>query len=650
MFKNLVHLYDKLWSTYLTKNKSMYGEKRDGLYIDWRGFYSGRNRVTYMYTIDGLPKTLDMSFRNRLRRECKEGIRMSFITTLERYTIQWSSPQMQSKLMAWKTLQSGTEAVDEYNLYDNLLMMDSHKWLRDSLRYLSSAEIRRRRKTFKVKSVMLLSGLRGDAFDSTIAEVTNLCASMNIRLTRVLYEIPEYLHALSPFSNFYSNKVLAGMGSNVLTDEIIARFSTYSQGTLGVHGTYFGTDIHSKFPVLKPVKITDHKAENWLMTAETEGGKSYYTKGVILSLLSSPRINGTIMDIEGFEYLALAYFMSKSSKVVIINMGEGTGKYFDSVEIVQTGNEDLDKDLYDMSKSCTLSIFKVLLGSALKTDVWLDTVVNDAVAKTYSEAGVSDEPETWSRSKGLTYMSVYNTLKNLKDYRTNLEYQSAVDKAVALISRYFDADGTRAKLFQHKISVNDIMEAKLVICSFGMAGKSSQSVDEVQMALMQLSAAHISHLRSIFSKLQGKFNFKLWEEFQRWGKFPDSEKTIGVALTGGRKLGDINIIITNFVAELLNDDRFGVFSNITSVAIGCIWDSKVRKDLVERLSIPQMLPELDRMVSEGKDLSDYSEGDNLSESLYKYAFLVGLDKTKYAIVKMRLPRKLGKSKLFNTGV
>ena len=55
------------------------------------------------------------------------------------------------------------------------------------------------------------------------------------------------------------------------------------------------------------------------------------------------------------------------------------------------------------------------------------------------------------------------------------------------------------------------------------------------MALAQLSAANISYIRSVFSKAQGKFNFKVWEEFQRWGAFPGSATTIKTAITGGRK-------------------------------------------------------------------------------------------------------------------
>ena len=391
------------------------------------------------------------------------------------------------------------------------------------------------------------------------------------------------------------------------------------------------------------------------------------------------------MDIEGFEYIPIADYISNNDLVVTVNMAEGTGSYFDPVEIILTGDKELDKDMYGLSTSFTISIFKTLLGSTTLQDEWIDIVINDAVSLTYAQNGVTDDMNTWNLSEGLTLFDVYNTLKSLlvngdakravssmftrslyeeqmgyghamtkndvnRLVTSNEGYQQAIEMAIAKISRYFEPNGTRAHLFKNRVSVDSIKDAKLVVCSFGMAGKSAQTTDPIQMALMQLCAANISHLRSIFSKHDGKFNFKLWEEFQRWGNFPDSEKTISTALTGGRKLGDINIIVTNNVAEILKDDKFSIFTNITTVAIGCIWDADVRAELCSRLTIPQMLPELDRLVTENKDLTAYNDGDTLFSNPYRKAFLIGLDKTVFTIARMSLPKELSDSYMFRTGI
>ena len=686
---NFIELWDEIGSAYLMKNTSSYGETRTkNMYVDLLGLYSGEDNITYIYSIDGYPTEIENSYRTVIRGECGVGVRVSFISPLEKHVIDWNSAQMRARMRTWRALEQDAGEVDAYNLYQNLASMDNQDWKKDSLEYLAKAEIRRKRKMFKFRSLMLISGKRGTDFDNSVKDIINICKSMNIKISRVIGDIPEYLKVFSPFSNTFDSKVLEKCGSITIPDELLARFNTYAQGMIGRNGIYWGTDIYSSFPCFKQVKRTTETPENWLITAETGGGKSFFVKGLLVQLLAQAIFNGTIMDIEGFEYLPLADYLSANDNVVVLNMGEGSGAYYDPVEIIVTGNKELDGDMYSLSVSFTLSLFKCLLGSTQDEDEWVDIVINDAVSMTYGKRGVdASDITTWSKSEGLTLYDVYNTLKSLKIngdstraiaaaqakslyeekmgigsslsqndvnrlIASNEGYQLAIDMCIAKISRYFEPNGVRASLFRNRITIDDVKDAKLVICSFGMAGKSPNTVDPIQMALMQLYSANISHLRSIFSKHAGKFNFKLWEEFQRWGGFPDADKTIYVALTGGRKLGDVNIIVTNKVKEMLDDDKFGIFSNITSIAIGCIWDAEVREGLCKRLTIEEMLPDLDTLVTKNKDLSAYIDGDSDSFLVnpYSKAFLIGLDKTVYTISRMSIPKELAESHIFRTGI
>lgn len=682
---NFVALWDEIATAHVYKNNSNKGETRlANMYVDLVGMYSGEDNITYLYSIDGYPKELELSYRTSLRGCCSDGVRLSFISMLDKHQIDWSSPQMKAKLRTWKLLDQEVGDVDEYNLHENLTTLDSQDWRRESLVYLSTAEIRRKRKLFKFRSLMLVSGTRGKSFDDTIKEVVKLCKVMNIKLSRIVGDIPDYLETFSPFSNTYNSTVLKQCGCVTLPDELLARFNTYAQGIIGKSGIYFGTDIFSCFPCLKPVKRTTETAENWLITAETGGGKSFFVKGILYQLCADSKYNGTIMDIEGFEYLPIGKYLANNDEVVILNMAEGTGAYYDSTKIVLTGDESLDRDMKSISTSFTLALFKTLLGNT-GDDEWVDIVINDAISLTYSSVGVSDDMSTWHLSEGLTYFDVYDKLKSListgdvgravnsmfsqsmyaeraglgtamtkndvnRLITSNEKYQEAIESCIAKVSRYFEPNGIRANIFSKRIEVDDIKNAKLVICSFGMAGKSDETVDNIQMSLMQLYAANMSHLRSIFSKHAGKFNFKLWEEFQRWGSFKGSEKTIGTAITGGRKMGDINLIITNDVNKILNDDRFSIFNNITSIAIGCILDADVRRKLCTRLSIPEMLPDLDSIALNNKDLAAYVEGDTLLLNPYSKAFLIGLDNTVFTISRMSIPKGLRDSDLFRTGI
>ena len=652
--KNVVDLYDELIFCKLANRESSkcryIAPDQGKIGIDFLGTYDKEN-ISFYYTVGKLPREIYIDWKERLRSECKSGVRVTFVDNIRRHYIAWESPQMQSRLRILRQVRDDQDGrdVDAYNMHKNIKDITKQKWIEDSLLYLSEADKTRGRALFKSTQFMIISGQRGEDFDDSVKLIEEYAKHIGLTLNRIMYEIPDILEYYSPFNHSINRNVIDTSPSYVLTDEILSRFNTYTQGTLGVSGVYFGTDIYSKFPVLKKVKPKEDTAENWLITAETGGGKSFFVKALLLQLLAL-NYNGTIMDIEGFEYIPMANYLSHNSTVQIINMGEGNGKYFDPMEIAQeTGIEDIDRDAKQMSINFTLSIFKVLLGRTYEENLLMGTVLDDAVTETYKDAGVTENRESWYKSRDLTLFDVYETMTRLERFRDDEDYTRTVKMAVAVLGKYFEEDGTRSSMFKERIRVAEIVDADLVICSFGMAGKSPQSIDEVQLALMQLSAAQFSHQRSIFSKSRGRFNFKLWEEFQRWGKFPDSDKTLGVALTGGRKLGDVNIIITNVVKELLDDDRFGVFGNITSFLAGAIGDEKVRYEFCDRLSVPKMKPEMDLLSSVKKD-DDELDGVSHSESLYTHAFLCGLDRSKYGIVKMLIPPDIARSLIFKTGV
>lgn len=648
-FKEIIHLYDELLFADAIKNNSFEcsvpSTDRGEVMIDFVGMYQG-DKITFFYLLNALPEKVPINFKESMRRECRGDTKLTFITNIEPHKIDWTSPQMKSKLRALAETgeELGDKTISAYNLHDNIEEMAQRRRIEESLSYLSIADKERHRSLVKMSMLMIISGTRGEDFDNSVKFIEEYAKTREINFMRVLYEIPTVLDYFSPFSHRMSKRINTLVATHVLTDEILARFTTYNQGILGDEGLYFGTDVYSQFPVLKKVKPRVDTAENWLITAETGGGKSFAVKLLILQLMGRG-YNGTVMDIEGFEYIPMASYLSRNSKVQIINMAEGSGKYFDPVEIAErTGIEDIDKDAKKMSVNFTLAILKVLVGKSYDENIWIDSVLNDAVANVYERAGVKDDDETtWSNSKDLTLFDMYEEVKRLRNNNKNADYLLAVDLALAMLSKYFEPNGTRRGVFRERVHVKDIIESDLLICSFGMAGKAPTSVDEVQMALMQLSAAQLSHQRSIYSKARGKYNFKLWEEFQRWGKFPDSDKTLGVALTGGRKLGDVNIIITNVIKELLDNDTMGILDNITSIMIGAIDNATTRERVCNQLSIPNLKPELDR-------ISKNKRGRNGAETRFSFAFLCSLDKSIVSIVKIMLSANMRESDIFKTGV
>lgn len=667
-----------LWKRYLInlwkKDCSTYPKMREyNYYSNGNATMSGKDNINFYYTIDSYPSKIPMDFKDEIRKEARSGVRISFISTFEPTRIDWTSPQMRSKIRTWKSIEDDAEEVDEYNYIENISSMDSNQRRKASLVYLADADQRRRRNLFRYRTMMIISGKRGENFDKTVFEVQEYCRNQGIGITRVENDMSDFIRAFSPFSMELGNGILSQVGSNTIPDEQIARFSYYNQGKIGKGEIMFGTDIYSGYAVYKQIKRKDTDAENILLSAETGGGKSYFLKALLVQLCGFDEYNGTINDIEGFEYIPFAGFLANHSKVVILNMAEGEGCYYDPFEIILTGNKDLDKDLFQFSKSFTNSYMCVLIGSTLLNEnVWAQKIVNNAIAKAYADLGVLEfDSSTWTRTQGHDLFYVYGKFKELyaeciklseisdvsslelyDRYKLNPGYLDALDKVVAKLSEYFEPlenGGVRNNVFRKRVSLNDIVDAKLVINSFGMAGKSADTIDQTQMALSQLSASNISYIRSVFSKAQGKFNFKVWEEFQRWGSFPNSVNTIKTAITGGRKLGDINFIVTNNIKELLDDDKFAIFDNVTSFAIGAIASAKTRQRVCEQLSVPQLLPDLDALVTK-KGNAESVESDSETMSMYDKAFLIHLDKSITTISKMILPKHISESDIFKTGV
>lgn len=658
------------------RNNSQQGVFRDhNFYSNGMASYSGKDKVSYYYTFDGLPEELPVAYVDEFRAVAKPGIKINFISFLDPTRIEWDSPAIQQKLKVWKRNSADLDDVDEYNFRENLRFLDSNVRRRHSLVYLSSAEIRRRRKIFRFRTMMVIAGLRGSDFDDTVLNCEEVAKNLGIVANRVTEHLPMYLRAFSPMSAEMAGKVTKQIGNTVLPDEIIARFNTYDQGRIGEKGIYWGTDIYSGFPVLKEVKRTTETAENFLFTAETGGGKSYFVKNIIIQLDADPRFTGTIMDIEGFEYIPYANFLGRHSDVVILNMAEGQGNYYDPVAIALTGNKDLDKDMLSLSSSFTRSLLKVLVGDYKQDEEkskWISSIIDESVSVTYTKAGVTEDMKTWGNSKDLTLHDVYKNFVELYEqaiqykyeveegkvkptardnYRLNSEYISALDSAAASLRTYFEKfenGGVNSKVFKQRISLKSVIDAKLVVCSFGLAGKSEANIDHTQLALTQCYAAIISQVRSLFAKSRGKFNYKVWEEFQRWGRMEGSEAVLNSALTGGRKNGDVNIVVTNKVSEMLgSNDKFGIFENTTSFAIGAIGDANVRKGLCEALSIEDISFELDKLVIKHKR---GKSGVNTFSSIYDKGFLIKLDKSVVSLVKVSLPDELAGSDLFRTGV
>ena len=96
-------------------------------------------------------------------------------------------------------------------------------------------------------------------------------------------------------------------------------------------------------------------------------------------------------------------------------------------------------------------------------------------------------------------------------------------------------------------------------------------------------------------------------------------------MTGGRKRGDINFIITNDLANILDDNNpinKQLRQNISTFCIGKIRSTDVVKDFCEKFQCHEVRNELLRIAK---------AGNSKKASKYKYAFCIMLDDGKKAI-------------------
>ena len=645
-------------------------------YGDSWGTYSGKDRIATYFTVDGLPSELPISFIDDFREVVSTGVLVNKIDILEPTKIDWKSPSMVAKLNTWARSSSTIDSKDvsEFTLRENISLLDENEKRKRSLVYLSGADIRRRRRLFKYRSMIIVEGDRGIEYDESVDAVVEMAEKLGLVINQVTGDFSTFLRGFSPTSAEYSGKLSKLVGNTVIPDEIVSRFNTFDQGKIGERGVYIGTDVYSGYPVFKVFKEKDTSPENITITAETGWGKSVNIKEYIQQLLADDRFVGTIMDIEGFEYAPLGKFVGISDKVVTLNMSKGVGSYYDPVEIVKTGLKSLDDDMFNLSSSYTKSLMKVLIGDLEDEEkTWVSSILSEVVSRAYLSKGVSaEEPNTWARSQGMDLHYVYKIFKLMYDeliifldnvekgevtvnsdnkFMLNKKYLNAYDKIASSLRTYFEdasKGGIKSNYFKERINLKDIVDSKLLICSFGLAGRSGADIDEVELALSQSYAAIMAQIRSLFTKAKGKYNFKVWEEFQRWGEFEGSAEILNSSLTGGRKLGDVNFIVTNRISELLRkENNFGVFDNTTSFIIGAIDDANVRRELCERLSIEDLQPELDKLIMRHKVKK---EGLETSKSIYDHAFLIKLDRADVSLIRVELPEEVIDSEIFRAGV
>lgn len=665
-FKEKRKMYDHIIANFLKGSAIVEPSEQLGIDTINIGFdsISSHSYMSKYFLVTELPDWLAPRFMDNIRSHClNAGVKVNFYIYAQRHVINWDSDEMKNKLNMWKRFSETEGSLEntsafEYRGKRQALMAKMR--IVNSLHYLNKADLEDKRTLCQVSILIEISGRRGNTgrylynMGESIKNLKGYCNTNDIKLRELKVNMIDWLQALSPLSLRVIKEVNQKISKRVMTDDILANINSYKQGKIGVKGVPIGIDVSSKLPVLRDFKANKDAAENWLVSAATGGGKSFFVKHLLFWLLGC-NIAVTVVDFEGDEYLKFAAYVQSTNPddAIIVSMGKGSSYYCDPMEIPDlTGIPDVDEDLKETAIGYTFRLFTILVRGAQggELDKWETGVINEAIKNVYDNAGVTDDNSTWYKSKGLKLYDVFEEIQlavrrkhGIDEDMDNVKYKAAVNILESCIP-YFVEGESKSGTFKNPLPLEKLLKARYIVFSFGEKGKATMEADPVMLQLKQLSVANISGQISNYHKYVKKgINAKVWEEYQRWMEIEGSANIIKNVITGGRKRGDFNIIITNDLSSILDDDGYAgkinrtIRQNITSYCIGKIKDTETINRFCRTFKLQDLEGQLGLISQATK-----------SKPRYYRAFCLVMDDTDKAVVKVMLPEALAKTDLYAT--
>jgi len=663
--ENKLKLYDYIISNFIRGDGII--EPTEELNIDTVEFdynsVSSTSYITKYYLIRNFPDYVKERLFDDIRNQClKAGVKINFHIYGQSETINWDSDEMKNKMAVWKRSadKEKTRDTDVFDERKNRSRRIQVERTIESMDYLNNSEMEYKRSLCKISILIEISGKRGNKgkyiknMRETMTMLGNYCSVNGIELKALKLNLVDWLQVLSPFSLSYIKEVNQKLPRRVVTDDILATMNGYKQGKIGKTGLPLGMDVHSKMLVLKDVLSKEDKAENWMVIAGTGSGKSFFIKHLIDWVLALG-LPVSVIDYEGDEYVTRAKYFRQSDKsfAEIVSLGNG-GIYCENLHIPSlTGVEDVDSTLKKDAIENTVKTFTIIVRKGNDDALGNDekAIISTAIKHVYDSVLVTDNRKTWKNSLKVNINMVYEELKYLvkNNYfydpsNDNLKQKAAISMVNAC-STYFEPGETNYGIFKTPISVEKLFNAKFVVFSFGEKGKDGDQIDPVLIQLKQSSVANITTQLSNYHKyVMHQRNVCIWEEYQRYSKLKGSASIIVNKVTGGRKRGDFNMIITNDFPSILNDDvnptNATLRDNITTYCIGKVKSTSTIKKFCETLQFEDLEETIKLIASSTKN----------ANPKYHLSFCLMMDGMDKAVVKVLLPKGLRQSKLYQSGV
>ena len=612
--------------------------------VGYEILYSKRSQRCYYY-VRALPEYISGSFYVAAREaisllKTEYPVFLNFRIQGIPHIINWDSAEMKERRKQWANYEK-TKVAEDTRFADAKTRQQSifEDWRMKSWDYIQNAEDRKIQLIdCEITFELAVDGNSTEPKRSLLdacREFEQWLSKNNIKFKKVKNNIMDFLRYTSITSLDSRTKASKQVMNRVLSSEVLADMVSYVPGKINDVGVLFGIDLSTGMAVYKNMVRPGGDAENFLVIAETGGGKSFYMKALAIQMA----INGfhqVVLDIDG-EYKRAAKLLDG----VIIDMSKSAGLYFDSTVIGDlTGDEGIDAALLEDSRITTENIFNILCDpdkGMTSTEVKL---FNDAYTNMFRKYGIiPNDRSTWKNSKQLSFRILYKEIVDLARQSTYSVYENELRAFIDKLFVFFDPNGIRAYLFKKPINLNEILshKGKLPMFIDIVLNLESESAGKanVEALIKQSTATYLVTLVTNYFKSKHEFSVHYIEEYQRYSASPGVESLVVYMITGNRKRNAATFIISNSPTTLLETGSAAnraIIDNINNYLIGLVKPMAIEK-VCKAFSLDNCITDLTKICK---------------DPLYKHMFILKINGKDTTLVFQSLPSSIADGPVFMT--
>lgn len=605
-FFDALNLYTRIIADWVTKGRADNPSDKlgEGRVLGDNQFYYSVNRIFTKerikkpYFIE-LPMYMDRGFVTDLREDIsrrvnsfnqanrlEEHVTVTSIIDANNFKVDLSQGRMQGRFRVWARNYEKLSREAENKRIEDELKSDKHtletKHKVGSYLYMKEAVEEEKASFFKTTLIIELEATSDEILEEADKVLKAFVFQNKMQYKEVFIQTNEYMRSYTPVTNRKNSLIQDMNEGTVFADDTLGSLSVTTHGVIGDEtGVYHGVDVLSRRVVTFDM-YRGSDAKNILLTARTGEGKSGYAKMLYTFYSMENKYSTVVFDYEGSEYRPLGNIINTTN----ISLSSTSGKFVNTMVIGDlTGDPDIDSKLKIDAQDATIRIFNLLVDEFEGMQPEEEAILSKAMQEVYLDFNVTENPNSWKNSKGITFFHIYLKIKDYlygdkQQHQREFFGEDKIKQFIIILSPYFEEGGTHKHWFQESISIQEILDSQHIIFSFDMGGQEESMVNGKLLALKQLFASHITTLKANYNHKHNKKTVVFIEEMQRYLKQRYSGEIIAKFTSGGRKNGLITYLITNSPTELLNmtdnandnvrDNASTIMGNITMYLIGAL--------------------------------------------------------------------------------